>query len=162
MSPRVLAVLALAGAIAATLVAVASIDANHEVSQTQTRLAMGRLAVANGELSRQLEQLEPGDSPHQAREAARGAAALSRKLAADVGTAGDLGNLVHNVLAAELGYLDAVGSTLNNPRSPLRSKIMERAIALRQVLQNVPGGMWRAVRGGAALVAYSKARLKAR
>jgi len=158
---RVLAVVALAGAAVATIIAVASIETRHEVSQNQARRAMDQLTVVNRNLARTLEALEPGVSPQQAREADRSAAALSRTLADDVGTEGDLGAGVHAVLGAELSYLDAIGSTLNNPRSRLRQDIGRRAIALRQVLQNVPGGAPSDVRGGAALVAYSSARVSA-
>lgn len=156
---RVFAVLALGGAVAAVLIAVNSLHSTHEVSQSEARQAMNQLTVANRNLSRTLATLQPSMSPRQAQEAGRSAAAVSRKLAEDVGKEGDLGDGVHQVIAAELAYLDAIGSTLNNPRSPLSRKIMERGIALRTVLQNLPGGAPRAVSGGAALVAYSKARV---
>lgn len=156
---RVFAVLALGGAIAAVLVAVNSVHTTHEVTQSEARQAMNQLTVANRNLSRTLAALRPGTHPQQAQEAGRSAAALSRKLGADVGKDGNLGDGVHQVLAAELAYLDAIGSTLNNPRSPLSRKIMERGIALRAVLQNLPGGAPRAVSGGAALITYSKARV---
>jgi len=158
---RVLAIVALAGAAAATIIAVASIETRHEVSQDQARRAMDQLTVANRNLARTLEGLEPGVSPQQAREADRSTAALSRTLADGVGTEGDLGVSVHAILGAELRYLDAVGSTLNNPRSRLRQEIGQRAIALRQVLENVPGGAPGDVRGGATLVTYSRARVRA-
>lgn len=156
---RVFAMLALGGAVTAVLIAVDSVHGKHEVSQSEARQAMNQLTVANRNLSRTLAALRPGEHPQQAQEASRSAAALSRKLAEDVGKQGDLGDGVHQVITAELAYLDAIGSTLNNPRSPLRAKIMERGIALRTVLQNLPGGAPRAVSGGAALVAYSKARV---
>ena len=156
---RVFAVVALGGTVAAVLVAINSVHSKHEVTQAEARQAMNQLTVANRNLSRTLALLAPGASPSQAQEADRSAAALSRKLGSDVGKDGDLGVGVHQVITAELSYLDAIGSSLNNPRSPLRPMIMKRGIALRTLLQNLPGGAPRAVSGGAGLVAYSKARL---
>ena len=62
-------------------------------------------------------------------------------------------------LDAELAYLDAIGSTLNNPRSSLRGKLRERGAALRSALQSVPGGSQLTVKGGTELGAYSAARV---
>ena len=155
---RLFAVLALAGAGAGIYVAITSVKTKHEVTESQARDAMSQLGDVNRDLATKLKALRAGSSPHAAQESGRAAAALAHKLDSDVSTEGDLGITVHAVLKAELTYLDAIGSTLNNPRSPLRSRINEFAIALRQALQNVPGGEPGLIAGGANLVVYSKRR----
>jgi hypothetical protein len=157
---RLFALLALGGAGVAIYYAIDSVEIKHEVTTEEAQDAMARLNTANRSLSGRLGGLKPGFSPKAAQESVRSAAALSRKLDQDVGTReGNLGDGVHAVLVAELAYLDAVGSTLNNPRSPLRGRIMELGITLRQQLQNIPGGQSKSVSGGAELVAFSKARV---
>jgi hypothetical protein len=156
---RLFAVLALGGAGIGIYLAVTSVKVKHDVTVSEAHDAMVALAGVNHDLSSRLGALHPGDSPRDAQETVRLAAAQTRKLDKDVGSEGDLGVAVHTVVKTELTYLDAVGSTLNNPRSPLRSRISGDAIALRQALQNVPGGASRAISGGANLVVYSKLRV---
>jgi hypothetical protein len=155
---RGFALLALAAAAAAIYFAVTTIDSTKEITGEQAQAAMQQLAAANGTLSDRLEPLGPGDSPSTAQEATRQTADLTRRLDASGDGEGDMAGRLHAIYRAELAYLDAVGSTLNNPRSPLRGKIGATAQALRDVLQQVPGGDHRAIRGGMALVVYSAAR----
>ncbi|MDX6664599.1 MAG: hypothetical protein QOG68_805 [Solirubrobacteraceae bacterium] len=156
---RLFALLALAGTGVAIYLAIDSVRTKHPVSVQQASQAMNQLTVANRNLSRELGALKLGSSPQLAIESSRSAAALSRRLDSDVGNDGDLGVAVHAALTAELAYTDAVGSTLNNPRSPLEAKIGQRQGALRKLLQHIPGGTPRAVSGGANVIAYSKSRL---
>lgn len=156
---RIAALVALAAAAVAIALAISAFDGTGEISGADAQAAMRQLSVANRALGERLEALAPGASPRDAQQTARSTAALARRLDDHVDGEGDLADRVHAVLRAELDYLDAVGSTLNNPRSPLRGRIGERAQALRDVLQHVPGGDHRAVRGGLALVRYSEARV---
>lgn len=156
--PRAIALLALAGACAAVLVAINSVSTTDEVTGDEAQAAMTQLATANGALSDKLDPLKEGDSPREAQEETRALVELTRKLDAEVAGDGSLADRLHAIYAAELAYLDAVGSTLTNPTSPLRERIGETAQALRDVLQEVPGGDHLAIRGGMALVLYSEAR----
>lgn len=157
--PRVLALLALVGAVAAILLAFTTLDGGGEITEADAQRAMEQLTAANGALSDTLEPLGSGDSPSAAQQATRTTADLARRLDAEIEDDSDLANRLHDVYAAELAYLDAVGSTLNNPKSPLRGKVGVSAQALRDALQQVPGGDHRAIRGGMALVQYSEARV---
>ena len=155
---RLIAVIALAGAGVGIYVAITSVKTKHEVTESEARDAMTQLGELNSDLATRLKALKAGDSPRAAQESAHAASVATRKLDADVSRDGDLGVTVHAVFKAELTYVDAVGSTLYNPRSALRGRINEFAIALRQALQNVPGGQPRLIAGGANLVVYSKRR----
>jgi hypothetical protein len=155
---RLIAVLALIGALVALVVAVTTVDSTDELTGEEAQAAMVELAAANGALSDRLDALTAGDSPRDAQAATRSTTALVRRLDGEVEGDGSLPDRVHAVYRTELAYLDAVGSTLNNPASPLRGRSGERAQALRDVLQQVPGGDHRAIRGGMALVLYSEAR----
>ncbi|MFL5844708.1 MAG: hypothetical protein ACJ762_08455 [Solirubrobacteraceae bacterium] len=157
---RIVALLALLGAAAAIYLAITSVKTSHDVTGDAANAAMKELAAGNGSLSDVLEALGKGDSPRAAQAKTRSTADLTRRLDDDTDGEGDMADRVKAVYAAELTYLDAVGSTLNNPSSPLRKQIGKTAQALRDVLQQVPGGDHRAIRGGMALVLYSEARLK--
>lgn len=155
---RAAALLALVGAAAAIAVAVAGVDPAAETTPEQSRDLMMRLAQTNAGLGERLNALQRGDSPREAQDATRSTADQARLLDAQVEGDTPLARQLHEVFRAELDYLDAVGSTLNNPRSALRGKVGPLAQALRDVLQQVPGGDHRAVAGGMNLVMYSEAR----
>lgn len=156
--PRLLAVLALAGTAVAVVVAISSVDSNGELGSDDVRRAMERLVEANRTVSGQLNALAPGASPRAAQDAVRNAAGLIQELGTGLDGEGDLAERLDDVLAAQVAYLDALGSTLANPNSALRGRIGERGDALRGALAQVPGGDPGAVEGGAELVAYSEAR----
>jgi hypothetical protein len=157
--PRILALLALAGAVVGVYAAIASVERTDELTVEEAQEVTARLNAANRELGRLLTALEPGVSPREAQASTRTAADLTRELLEDGGDEGSLADRLDAVLRAELAYLDAIGSTLNNPRSELRGAIRQRGVDLREQLQNIPGGDAKLVRGGAELVAYSEARL---
>jgi hypothetical protein len=155
--PRIVALLALGGVVTALVLAVGMSGASGGFTAEDVETATAELNRANGALSDKLEALEPGASPREAQDAARAAADLTRRLVEDAGDAPEAESL-RAVLDIELDYLDAVGSTLNNPRSALRGRVGERGDALRDALQNVAGGDHRVVSGGQELVAYSEVR----
>lgn len=156
---RLAALLALLGAVAAVYAAVASVESTDELTVEEAQQAAARLNAVNGSVAGQLGTLTPGASPRAAQEAVRAAADEARSLADTDHGQGALVDRLDAVLRAELAYLDALGSTLNNPRSPLKGTIRERGATLREQLQSLPGGDAERVRGGAALVAYSDARI---
>lgn len=153
-----MAVLALAGAAAAIVVAIGSVDSSGEPGSDDVQGAMERLAGANRTVSERLNELASGASPDAAQEAVRSAAALTQQLGTELDGEGDLADRLDDALAAQVAYLDALGSTLANPNSALRGRIGERGDALRGALRGTPGGDPGAVEGGAELVAYSEAR----
>lgn len=155
---RAAALVALVAAVAAVYLAVTTVSESKEVTTTQSQDLMLQLAQANGALGDKLDALKPGDSPADAQDATRNLAELARDLDGRVDGGGNLADGLHAVFRAQLDYLDAVGSTLNNPRSALRGRIGELAQALRDALQQVPGGDHRAIRGGRNLVVFSEAR----
>jgi hypothetical protein len=155
---RLLALAALGAALLAVVVAVSTVRPAPEASGKDAPTIMQELNAANGALGERLEALVPGASPRAAQAAARSTAALTRRLDGEVDNAEFTADTAHAALQAELLYLDAVGSTLNNPAGELREVVGERAQGLRDALRRVPGGDHHAVRGGTALVAYSRAR----
>ncbi|MCW2967057.1 MAG: hypothetical protein JWM71_829 [Solirubrobacteraceae bacterium] len=157
-SARLLALLVLAAAVVAVLVVVHSVHAKHDVTETEATGAMSQLASANQALSSQLNVLKKGESPKPAQSATRSALALTRKLSGDLDNTGDLGTAVHAVFAAEVSYLDAVGSSLNNPHSVLLAKTVRLASAVRTALQSAPNGSPQTVSGATTLIAYSHGR----
>jgi hypothetical protein len=156
---RAAALLALLAAGAAVSFAVTSVDSGpDELTREEAEQAAQRIDEVNGPVGRQLEALEPGASPREAQDAVRAAAERTRAMLDDGTGEGSLADLLDETLQAELAYLDALGSTLNNPRSPLKGAIRQRGVELRDLIQRL-GGDHRLVRGGAELVAYSDARI---
>src|SRR3954451_3811733 len=157
---RLFAVIALGGAAVGIYYAIDSVKSESDkVSAAEARDAAAQLAEANGELSARLAALRRGHSPKIARESVHRTAALTRKLDEDLGTKGDLADAIHAIMHKELIFLDAVGSTLANPRSPLRGRVAEYAIDVRQAYQHVPGSGSASISGIARLVAFSESRL---
>src|SRR5689334_5738342 len=137
---RLFALIALVGAGFGIYYAIDSVRAeDHKVTAAEARDAAEQIAEANGDLSAKLSALRPGHSPQLARESLHTASALARKLDEDLGDEGDLADAIHALIRKELAYVDAVGSTLANPRSPLRGRVGELAINVRQAFQHVPG-----------------------
>lgn len=155
---RGIALIALIAAAGGVLYVLSSVESTDELTVAETEAAMTELNQANARLSGLLEELRAGDSPAEAQAAARAAADLTRRLLDDTPAQGSLSDRMRRVLVAELDYLDALGSTLNNPRSALRGTIGAKQIVLREQVQNTPGGNVEVISGGAELVAYSKAR----
>src|SRR4051794_7440735 len=156
---RLFAVIALGGAAVGIYFAIDSVKSEPEVSAADARDAMAQISDANGDLSARLEALRIHHSPQLAQESVRTAAALARKLDDDLGTKGSMADAAHAAIRKELAFLDAVGSTLANPRSPLRGRVAEFAIDVRQALQHIPGSGNGQISGVARLIAFSEARL---
>jgi hypothetical protein len=105
-----------------------------------------------------LEQLEPGRSAQPALRAVRNAMAARDALSKTTGPLGDERTI--NALERLHEYLDALGSVLSNPNSPLRSELADRGSRARAALAAAPGGdaPAAATRGWPELLAYAKAR----
>ena len=156
---RLFAVIAIAGAAYGIYYAINSVKDEPNVSAADARDAAGKISDANGGLSSRLRALRPGGSASLARESVHSAAAVARSLDKDLGDKGDMAKAIHSVISKELLFLDAVGSTLANPRSPLRGRVGEYAIDVRQALQHIPGAGGAEISGVPQLVAFSVARL---
>src|SRR4051812_31557267 len=157
---RLFALVALVGAGVGIYYAIDSVRSESDkVSASEAKDAADQISQANGDLSAKLAALRPHHSPQLARESVHTAAALARKLDEDLGKKGDLADAIHGVIRKELAFLDAVGSTLANPRSPLRGRVAEYAIDVRQAFQHVPGSHSASISGVPQLVAFSEARL---
>src|SRR4051794_30468185 len=156
---RLFAVIALAGAAVGIYYAIDSVKSDPEVTAADARDAMAQISEANADLSAKLEALRAHHSPQLAQESVRTAAAVTRKLDDDLGSEGELADASHATIRKELAFLDAVGSTLANPRSPLRGRIGELAIDVRQAFQHVPDAGSPQISGVPRLLAFSEARL---
>lgn len=160
--PRAAALVALVATAIALIVAVAGAGGGSSGSSSERSLlqALARISARNQELSRQLAALAPGTSPRGAQDAARQTIALVRRLQGEFPAGGDVGSRAQAVFAPELDYLDAVGSVLANPRSPLRDQVVSRAQDLRGALESSPASSPDDVKGYVHLVNYSRARLQ--
>jgi hypothetical protein len=102
-----------------------------------------RLEVSAARLADELAALRPGLSGQEARRALHAAladngavtSALKRAEAAGLPSDPRLANAVQ----AQQEYLDAVGSVLSNPRSPLRRQLAARAHRAQIAFGSVPG-----------------------
>lgn len=156
--PRAVALVALVGVAVAVAVAVAGVHgAGGELSQAQASTALARLDAVNRPLGERLAALRSGQSARPAQAANRAAYALAGRLRAGLSAQGDLGAALHHVVVAEIAYTDAIGSTLYNPRSALRDRIVPGAAALRAALAAANGNP-QLVRGAENFVAVARAR----
>lgn len=156
---RLLALAALIGSGVAVYVAVGSVGGSDTTSAEEARAALARLNTVNETLSERLEALSPGGSAQEARDATRTALTTTQELVEQISAEDPVGVRVRSALGAELSYLDAVGSTLANPRSALAGTIATRAAALRAALRPLAVAEPRAVHGADKLLAYTRARI---
>jgi len=160
--PRAVALVALFGVAAAVVGAVAGVHGGGDgLSPAQAAAALAQLDAVNRPLGERLVALRSGESARPAQAANRAAYQLAGRLRAKLSTGGDLGAALHDVLAAEIGYTDAIGSTMYNPRSPLRDRIVADAGVLRAALTAANGNP-QLVRGAENFVAVARARAAGR
>jgi len=94
-----------------------------------------RLAGYDHDVRAQLARLGPPGSVARARQRTREALAATELVARQLRDfEGPAADRLGTATAAQLRYLDAVGSTLTNPRSPLRAQLPKRARAARTAL----------------------------
>ena len=74
---------------------------------------------------------------------------------------GPLTRRLQRALRLEAAWLDAVGSTLANPRSDLRRQLVARDAAARRALATLPATAGRRTGGAAQLVDYARSRDRA-
>jgi hypothetical protein len=99
-----------------------------------------RLTGYDHDVRAQLARLGPAGSVARARLRTREALAATALLADQIrGFSGPAAERLQAATKAQLRYLDAVGSTLTNPRSPLRAQLPARATAARTALAALDG-----------------------
>lgn len=135
MGARILAVGALVSVTVALLVLVSSAPTERGEAAGPT---VSTLAVPMEQVDRRLADLQPAQSARPAQRAVRRAMDAATRLKAGTEVLGD--ERVTNAIERTIEYLDAVGSLLSNPRSPLRSELEERATRARAALGAAPGG----------------------
>ncbi|MEA2220512.1 MAG: hypothetical protein QOJ35_3138 [Solirubrobacteraceae bacterium] len=131
------------------------------LSQADATFLGGQLVRADQRVRRQLEHLRPLQT---ARAVARTRDGLltARSLALEVArTRGAEAVRLRHALALEADWLDAVGSTLSNPRSALRDELAARDGALRPALAALPVAQGPRIGGAEHLVRYALARAAA-
>jgi hypothetical protein len=161
---RLIAVAALAGTVAAFV----SILGDAGPAATRTAALgpqLSRIETAGLALERSLGALHPGRSAPGVRHDLHEAVAVHRSVVGWVARMRADGRLkaddrLDNVLDADFEYLDAVGSVLANPRSPLRLELEARAGRARAALGSVSetAALAAALHGWRRLVTYTDAR----
>ena len=97
--------------------------------------------------------------PTTARDRTRDALATTRSLTIEArGREGRQADALRRALKLEAAWLDAVGSALSNPRSPLIGELGIRDAALRPALAALPTRPGTRAGGAQALVDYSRTR----
>lgn len=104
------------------------------LSRADGRFLSTQVVVADRRVRAQLARL-PGRAAAPALALTRESIATTRSLAREIGHAqGARAERLRRALRLEGAWLDAVGSTLSNPRSPLRAQLAVRDRALRPAL----------------------------
>lgn len=128
------------------------------LSTADARFMTVQLLAADGRVRSELATLDRRDV-QRARSRTRAAVATTRSLAVEIRAKnGDAAGRVHRALRRERDWLDAVGSTLVNPRSPLRDEILDRDRRLIAALAALPGDGVARRDASQQLVAYALSR----
>lgn len=160
---RVLAVLSLLAAIVALVVIVDAVVQPGAPSTIEQ--ATGEAWKATGALSDGLRELEPGDDLQPLRGRARAARTAVQRAGKRIKRATlpigqtPVRSRVIRALRADDGWLDAVGSTLANPRSARRgdlARLAERAAIATSLIEDDVDGAKGSVGGTGRLLAATK------
>jgi hypothetical protein len=167
MRPRVLALGSLAAVVLALVSIVAATGAAGDGYRQELGDRMRSDLRASAELSDALAALTAGESPAAAKRALDRSVALQeglvRWLAITLpGEEWTLSSRADVALRRHGAWLDAVGSVLNNPRSPLLDEVRGRAERAREALDLVglTGVDGSVVRGEDVLAVHARARLR--
>ncbi|MEA2192501.1 MAG: hypothetical protein QOI73_2622, partial [Solirubrobacteraceae bacterium] len=158
---RLLALGAIATLVVAIAIVVAGREPDHPLARGDASFIGSQLATADQRVRVQLPLLSERGTA-RALDRTRDAIVTTRSLSIEMQHAtGDDAERLRRALRQEAAWLDAVGSTLSNPSSPLREQLVARDHALRGALSALPGPL--AARAGDAgqVVAYAKARAAA-
>jgi hypothetical protein len=131
------------------------------LSHADASFIAAQLSTADRQVRAQLVHLR-GHATTRARARTRESIATTGSLALEVRYArgAEAGRLQH-ALRLERDWLDAVGSTLSNPRSPLRTDLMARDRPLRLALAAITTPAGRRMGATQHLVGYARSRVRA-
>jgi hypothetical protein len=159
---RLAAVIAVAMIPAAIYALVATDSLAPPLSRADASFMSDQLMTADQRVRRQLVRLRPGQT-RAAIARTRDATLTARSLAMELAsTSGKDAELLRRALTLESAWLDAVGSVLANPRSPLREELVARDAALRPALDALPVREGRRKGGAAHLARYASSRITAK
>ena len=132
------------------------------LSQADASYMSAQLMTADQRVRRQLVRLKPQQTS-AAVARTRDGALTARSLTIELSNVGGADAAVlRRALTLESAWLDAVGSVLSNPRSPLRDELVARDALLRPALDALPVPEGRRKGGAVHLVRYAKARVAAK
>ncbi len=156
-----LAVLVVVGLVAAaTMALVIGREPVTPLSPADASFMIAQLVRADQRVRAQLELLAQR-GPSLSIDRARDAMATTRSLMIETrGSSGAQADALRRALTLEAAWLDAVGSTLANPRSPLLTELVPRDASARSALGALRGRALNHNGGVQALVDYSQARVK--
>jgi hypothetical protein len=158
---RLFALLALLMLPASILAIVATNGPVTPMSRADASFISMQLVLADQRVRAQLSRLG-ADGTAGALARTRDASLTVRSLAIEVRTyAGAEVGRLRRALRLEGAWLDAAGSTLVNPRSPLRAELVARDAAARAALTTLPARHGRRQGGAHGLVAYARSRERA-
>ncbi|MGI8624389.1 MAG: hypothetical protein ACR2NB_13120 [Solirubrobacteraceae bacterium] len=163
---RLAAVLALAGVAYGVYTIVRTGTEAHSRGPSAPAAQVAALGRSQEALAKRLEALRPGRSAKPARVALRavqddrGVAMVALRRRRTAGKPAIDDRPLQGALGAELDYLDAVGSVLRDPRSPLLKSVGTRAEAAKRAFTALPdsAGVAAGIRGTTALVTWAKAQ----
>lgn len=161
VSRRLVAVLAIA-MVPASVYALVIVDGpSASLSRADASYMSAQLMTADQRVRRQLVRLKPMQTS-AAVARTRDATFTARSLLLELDNAsGRDAELLRRALRLESAWLDAVGSVLSNPRSPLRDELVARDAVLRPALDALPVPEGRRKGGAEHLVRYAESRLAA-
>ena len=158
---RVLAVLALLAPPAAIAMMLTTHVPSGELSRADAAFVAGQLVAADQRLRAQLVSV-PANGTAVAIARAREAELTTRSLVIEVRDHGGReAARLRRALRLEREWIAAVGSTLANPRSELRSALIARGAAAREALEALPGPSGKRLGGARSLVSYARSRVAA-
>jgi hypothetical protein len=157
--PRIVAVGVLAAcSVAAFTLVLTTSGSSASLSSADVRFLAARLVAVDREVRGELVRLGPATGTAPARSATRSAMSTVRSLETQVSGDGTLTARLDRALELERELLDAVGSTLANPASPLHETIAYRDRELRRAFSGLESAPLRRQAGAAELVAYARSR----
>jgi hypothetical protein len=156
---RVAVLVALAALAVAVAALVEASDPVTPLSPSDADFMSAQLVAVDRRVRGSLEHLrELGPAP--AIDHARNAVATTRSLVIELRNShGDVADRLRRALTLEGAWLDAIGSTLANPRSPLQAQLAARDDALRPALAALPGRGAPHANTAPLLVSYSRSRI---
>lgn len=153
------------GALLVPPAAVAALLMTHAagsgLSRADAGFIAGQIVTADQRLRSQLARVAVNGTAPSA-ERAREANLTMRSLMIEVGGHGGAEAIgLRRALTLQRAWIDAVGSTLASPRSPLRDELAARDAAARAAIAALPGSSGRRSGGARSLLSYARSRVRA-